>query len=63
MKAAINVLTRALENAETSEIIDRSSGMEKRADLEAVKASELRQALAVLNAANGGPIWPLPTAI
>lgn len=60
MKAAIVELERALHVAETNEPINRSEGNEAQADLEASNAADYRQALAVLNAANNGPIWPQP---
>lgn len=60
MKAAINELTIALETMETNEPINRAEGNEVQADLESVNAADFRQALAVLKAASGGPIWPGP---
>lgn len=62
MKAAIIELERALNVAETNEPINRAEGNEAQADLEASNAAQYRQALAVLNAATNGPIWPMPKA-
>lgn len=62
MKAAIIELERALNVAETNEPINRAEGNEAQADLEASNAAQYRQALAVLNAATNGPIWPTPKA-
>lgn len=60
MNAAIVELAQAILVAERSEIITRKEGDEAKADLEARKAAEYRQALAILRAADGGPIWPAP---
>lgn len=62
MNAAIAELTNALEISETNEPINRASGNVEQADTEATNAADFRQALAVLNAANNGPIWPRPIA-
>jgi len=62
MNAAIAELTNALATAETNEPINRAAGNAAQADLEAKNAADYRQALAVLNAASGGPIWPEPSA-
>ena len=58
MKAAITQLEISLETLVTNEPINRSEGNTDQADLEAMNASEIRQALAVLRAAEGGPIGP-----
>jgi hypothetical protein len=62
MKSAIAQLEISLETLVTNEPINRAEGNTEQADLEAVNASEIRQALAVLKAAGAGPIWPEPTA-
>ena len=62
MKAAIVQLEISLETLVTNEPINRAEGNTEQADMEAVNASEIRQALAVLKAAAAGPIWPEPTA-
>ena len=62
MKAAIAQLEISLDVMVTNEPINRAEGKTEQADLEAVNASEIRQALAVLKAADAGPIWPAPTA-
>ena len=51
----------ALGTAENNEPIHRAEGREDLADHAAVAASELRQAIAILTAADNGPIWPAPT--
>ena len=60
MKAAIARLKIALEVVENDEQINRASGNESQADLESVNAADFRQAIAVLEAASGGLIWPKP---
>jgi hypothetical protein len=60
MKAAIAQLEISLENLETNIPIRRAEGDVEQADAWAVNASEIRQALAVLKAADDGPIWPEP---
>lgn len=62
MKTAIETLKQALEVAETNEPINRAAGNAEQADLEAANAADYRQALAVLQAADNGPIWPQPAA-
>lgn len=62
MKAAITQLKINLETLVTNEPIHRAEGQTEQADLAAVNASEIRQALAVLEAADAGPIWPAPNA-
>lgn len=62
MKAAIAQLEESLSTNEANEIAYFNEGNTKQADTCAVNASEIRQALAVLKAAAGGPIWPLPRA-
>lgn len=62
MKAAITELEIALQTMETNEPINRNEGKIEQADLEAKNAAEIRQALAVLRAADAGPIWPTPKA-
>jgi len=62
MKAAITELEIALQTMETNEPINRIEGKTEQADLEAKNAAEIRQALAVLRAADAGPIWPAPKA-
>jgi len=60
MKAAIAQLEVSLETLVTNEPINRREGNTEQADMEAVNASEIRQAIAILKAADGGPIWPKP---
>jgi hypothetical protein len=60
MKAAISTLEVSLSNLEANEPINRQEGNVAQADLEAVSAAEIRQALAVMKAAVGGPIYPSP---
>ncbi len=60
MKAAITTLEIALEVMEANEPINRNEGNIKQADLEAKNSADIRQALAVLRAADAGPIWPIP---
>ena len=60
MRASIIALENALNVAETNEPINRAEGNTAQADLEAIDAAEHRQALAILRAAFGGPIWPEP---
>lgn len=62
VKAAIEQLEISLETLVTNEPINRAEGNTEQADLEAENASEIRQALAVLKAADAGPIWPEPKA-
>jgi hypothetical protein len=50
MKSAISQLESSLEVLVTNEPINRAEGNTEQADLEAVNASEIRQALAVLKA-------------
>ncbi len=60
MKASINQLKLALEVCEVNEPINRDAGKLEQAELEAVNAADFRQAIAVLEAASNGPIWPQP---
>jgi len=60
MKASIDQLKIALEVCETNEPINRARGDESQADLEASNAADFRQAIAILEAANHGPIWEQP---
>lgn len=60
MKAAITQLEISLATLVNNEPINRSEGNIEQAELEAKNAAEIRQALAVLNAAVAGPIWPAP---
>ena len=62
MKAAIAQLQISLETLENNEPINRAEGNEEQADLESRNAADIRQALAILNAAQNGPIWPQPAA-
>ena len=62
MKAAIAQLQISLETLENNEPINRAEGNEEQADLESRNAADIRQALAILNAAQHGPIWPQPAA-
>ena len=62
MKAAIAQLEISLSALETNEPINRAEGNEEQADLEATNAADIRQALAVLAAAQAGPIWAEPKA-
>jgi hypothetical protein len=58
MQASINQLKLALEVCEVNEPINRDAGKLEQAELEAVNAADFRQAIAVLEAASNGPIWP-----
>ena len=62
MQSAINILEVSLLTMETNELINRQEGNAEQADLEAVTAAEIRQALHVLIAVNFAkePIWPKP---
>lgn len=60
MQASINQLKLSLEVCETNEPINRAAGKVEQAELEAQNAADFRQALAVLEAASFGPIWPQP---
>ncbi len=60
MKAAIAQLQISLETLEQNELINRAEGNEEQADAESTNAADIRQALAILNAAQNGPIWPQP---
>ena len=62
MKSAISELEISLHTSETNEPIARANGKIERADNLAICAADFRQALAVLRAANNGPIWPEPKA-
>jgi len=62
MKAAIAQLQISLETLEHNEPINRAEGNEGQADLESTNAADIRQALAILSAAQNGPIWPQPAA-
>ncbi len=62
MKAAIAQLQISLETLEQNELINRAEGNEEQADAESTNAADIRQALAILNAAQNGPIWPQPAA-
>lgn len=61
MKHVIAQLEINLDVMTTNEPINRNRGDEDQANLEAVTASEIRQALAILKAVDAGPIWPEPT--
>lgn len=61
MTAAIANLEIDLATMENNEPINRREGKEDQADLEAKNAAEIRQALAILRAADAGPIWPQPS--
>lgn len=61
MKYAITTLKTSLATLVNNEPINRREGNDAQADLEAVAASETRQAIAILEAADAGPIWPDPT--
>ncbi len=63
MQSPIWQLNEYLKTLETNEPINRKEGNAAQADIEAVAASETRQALAILNAAANGPVWPEPTLI
>lgn len=56
MKAAITQLEISLDTLETNEPINREKGNSAQAELEATSAAEIRQALAILRAADNGPI-------
>jgi hypothetical protein len=56
MRSAITALEIHLSVLEENEPINRDMGNTKQADLEAMSAAEVRQALAVLRAADAGPI-------
>ena len=60
MTAAIEQLQISLDVLTTNEPINRKEGNTEQADLEARNAAEIRQAIAVLSAAEAGPIWPEP---
>lgn len=60
MQAAITELEARLRICEHNEPIVREEGDFIRADDYSHDAAEIRQALAVLNAATSGPIWPDP---
>ena len=60
MKIPISYLEATLSTMETNEPINRAEGNVAQAELEAVSAAEIRQALAVLRAADAGPVWPEP---
>jgi len=62
MKHVIAQLEIHLDVMTTNEPINRTKGKTEQADLEAVTASEIRQALAILKAVDAGPLWPEPTA-
>lgn len=57
---AIATLETELRAMEYEEGHNRSFD-EPKADAAAVAAAEIRQAIAILRAALGGPIWPEPT--
>ena len=57
MKHVIAQLERNLDVMTTNEPINRAEGKTEQADLEAVTASEIRQALAILKAVDAGPSW------
>jgi hypothetical protein len=61
MKHAIAILEVQLQTLETNEPIHLQEGNAEQADLCAITAAEVRQALAILTAADGGPIWPVLT--
>jgi len=63
MKYAINTLQISLKTLETNEPINRLEDNHAQADLESVAASETRQAIAILEAADAGPIWPDPKSL
>lgn len=60
MTAPLAILKANLETMETNEPINRHAGNIRQADLEACSAAEIRQAIAILAAADAGPIWPEP---
>ena len=60
MKAAIAQLEISLNVLEGNEPINRSNGNVEQAELEAKNAADIRQALAILRAADAGPVWPEP---
>lgn len=49
-----------LDILEENEPIHRAAGNKLHADMDATQAADIRQALAVLQAASAGPIWPEP---
>ena len=57
MKAAITYLEQTLAMLENNEPIHRAEGNIEQADLCGQSASEIRQGLAVLRAAESVPIW------
>ena len=63
MKYAITTLKTSLATLVNNEPINRREGNDAQADLEAVAASETRQAIAILEAADAGPIWPDPKSL
>jgi hypothetical protein len=60
MKAAIETLSRQLEVLCRVEPMQRADGLIGEADDTSRRCAQIRQALAVLGAAEGGPIWPVP---
>lgn len=62
IKYAVTQLEISLETLTINERISRTEGKTEQADMGAVHASEIRQALAILKAAGTGPIWPEPYA-
>jgi len=60
MKAAIETLSRQLDVLCRVEPMQRSDGLIGEADETSRRAAQIRQALAVLGAAEGGPIYPVP---
>ena len=60
MKAAIETLSRQLEVLCRVEPMQRADGLIGEADDTSRRCAEIRQALAVLGSAHGGPIYPVP---
>lgn len=61
MKEAIQELNEKLRQLSDAECTWRNAGYQNEADAISVKAAEIRQALAVLRYAIGGPIYPQPS--
>jgi hypothetical protein len=62
MKHAIAELEVRLATLENNEPIYWQEGNVSQADLCAAKAAQIRQALAILKAASGGPVWSEPVS-
>ncbi len=60
MKAAIETLSRQLEVLCRVEPMQRTDGLIGEADETSRRCAQIRQALSVLGAAEGGPIYPVP---